>query len=137
MKKWAGLIILLAMILTGCTRIEQQTAGAPRVVTGIEASFEGDTMTLHRSYSNSDKLRGVLTYLRCLEIYGIPDPDVTIPHSNRGRIIISFSDGSTKTYEQLNDQFLRQDDGPWHYINQEQAQEFSLLLKLMESDEIS
>ncbi len=137
LKKWISMMVLLTALLSGCTQINREDAGIPRVVTRIEASFDSDTLMLRRTYSDSEKLRGVLTYLRCLTVYGKPEPEVVIPQTNRGKITISFSDGTTKTYEQQGDEFLRQDNGPWYYINQEQAQEFPLLLKLMESDEIS
>ncbi len=137
MKKWTILMMLLAILLTGCTRLDQQTPGTPRVVTGIEASFDGENLRLHRIYSDSEKLQGVLTYLRCLDLHGTPDPEEPIPQTNSARIVITFSDGSTKVYEQQADQFLRQDGGPWQRIDPDQAREFALLLKLMESDEIS
>lgn len=134
MRKLLVLVFALISLLPGCIHTQQQTIGSPRVVTGIEATFDSGTMQLHRQYSDGEKLRSVLTYLRCLKTYGKPEPEVVIPDISRGKIVISFSDGSTKTYEQRGDQFLRQDNGPWQYIDPEQAQEFPLLLGLMESD---
>ncbi len=137
MRKWLGLVLIAALLLSGCTRIDQQVNGRPRLVTGIEASFDNGTLRLHRLYSDNEKLRGVLTYLRCLEIKGTVEPDTEIPGTSQGKIVISYSDGSSKTYEQRNDNFFRQDNGPWHYIDPEQGQEYALLLGLMESDKIS
>ena len=134
MHRLAVWILLFTLCLSGCTRLERPTEGSPRVVTRIEASFDSGTLTLHRQYSDSEKLRSVLTYIRCLKTYGKPDPDEVITAGNRGTILIFFSDGSTKTYEQRGDQFLRQDGGSWQYIYPEQAQEFPLLLGMMESD---
>ncbi len=129
--------MLISLLLTGCTRLEHQATGIPRVVTGIQVSFHSDRLNLERQYSDGEKMRGLLTYLRCLEIYAPVEPETVIPEPNRGRIVLSFSDGSTKTYEQQGDRFFRQDGGPWHYVNQEQAQEFPLLLTMLESDKIS
>ena len=134
MRKTAVVFVLVSLILTACTPVCSETPGSPRLVTAIEASFDGDTITLHRQYTSSEKLRAVLDYIRCLEIYGTPESDTGIPASNCGKIVITFSDGTTKTYEQRGDQFLRQNNGSWHYINMEQAQEFPLLLAMMESD---
>ncbi len=136
MKKWTGILLIL-LLLTGCTRIEEQTTVGPRVVTGISVRFHSDRLNLERQYSDGEKMRDLLTYLRCLKIYAPVEPDVEIPGSNRSQIVLSFSDGSTKTYEQQGDQFLRQDGGTWHYANQEQAREFPLLLTMLEGDEIS
>ena len=134
MHRLAVWILLFTLSLSGCTRLERPTEGSPRVVTGIEASFDSGTVQLHRQYSDSEKLRSVLNYLRCLKLYGKPEPEVVIPALSRGHIVIFFSDGTTKTYEQRGDQFLRQDSGPWYYLNPEQAQELPLLLGMMESD---
>ncbi len=137
MKKWTGLAAILCLLLTGCTRIDQSAAGSPKVVTGISVSFQGERLHLERQYSDSEKMRDLLNYLRCLEIYGPVEPETEIPQPNRGTITIRFSDGSTKHYEQQGDQYLRQDNGSWHYVNPEQARELPLLLTLLESDEIS
>lgn len=134
MRRLAILLLVVASLLPGCGHWARPGASRPRVVTGIEASFDSGSIQLHRQYSDSEKMRSVLDYLRCLKTYGKPEPEVVIPQISSAKIVISFSDGSTKTYEQRGDQFLRQDGGPWQYIDPEQAQEFPLLLGMMESD---
>ncbi len=130
-------MLLILLLLTGCTRIGEQTASAPRVVTGISVSFHSDRLDLERQYSDSEKMRDLLTYLRCLKIYAPVEPEVEVPQRDRSRIILSFSDGTKKTYEQQGDCYMRLNGGPWYYVNPEQTQEFPLLLSMLESDEIS
>ena len=133
MKK-IGIILLALLLMTGCTRIDEQIAGRPRVVTGIDASYDSGAIRLNRQYSDSEKLRAVLMYFRCLEVYGTVAPEVSIPQISSIRVTLTYSDGTAKTYDQRDGQYLRQDDGPWHYINQEQAQDLPILLGFLESD---
>lgn len=134
MKKML-ILVLLAMLLAGCTRPNDDSIRPPRLVTGIEVSYNSGSIRLQRQYTDEKKMRSLLDYLRCLDVYGTAAADIPIPDVPICRITLSFSDGTCKVYEQRDHRFLRRDDGPWHYIEPEQAQELPLLLGLMESDE--
>ena len=131
MKKVTAVIMLLTMLLTGC----RQTAQArPRLVTGITADYSSGTIRLHRQYTNEEKMRSVLTYLRCLDPYGVAYEAAEQAGGSRVQIVLTYSDGSTKTYEQRADQYLRIGDSVWRNISAEKGRELPLLLGLMESD---
>ena len=127
-------MLLLTLILCGCSNINEETPGQPKLVTGISAVYQKGAMQLVRQYSNDEKVRSVLNYLRLLKTYGPPETDPEAEGGNRIRLTLTFSDGTEKVYEQWADQYLRSNGGPWQLISTEQGQELYLLLGMMESD---
>ncbi len=126
-------LAVLCLFLAGCSRIDAQTTGRPRLVTRVSASFDSGAIRLHRIYENDEKMRWVLQYLRCLDVMGeseTPPP----PAGEWAEIQVEFSDGSREVYQQWGQGYFRQDQGPWQKIKPEQARELPLLLGLMESD---
>ena len=134
MKKTAALILLLALVLCGCSNINEETTGQPRLVTGISAVYQKGAVRLQRQYSNNEKVRTVLNYLRLLKTYGPPETEPNSQDGSQIQITVTFSDGSQKVYDQWADQYLRSDNGPWELINPDKGQELYLLLGMMESD---
>ena len=134
MKRSFAMIILLSLLLTGCSDINDETPGQPNLVTGISAVYRKGAMELTRNYSNQEKVRSVLNYLRHLRTYGTPETDPDAAEGSRIQITLTFSDGSQKIYDQWADQYLRSDGGPWQLISTEQGQDLYLLLGMMESD---
>ena len=128
------MILLICMILCGCTNQETPAQSQPKVVIQITAQYSSGVIRLQRSYTDSEKMRSVLNYFRCLSPYG----SVEDPQSTESDIVVTvyFSDGSNKTYEQRDNTYLRQNDGSWQYIDPEKGQELALILGLMESDKI-
>ena len=133
MRKIA-LLILFSFLLCGCSSINKETPGHPNLVTHITADYQKGALVLHREYSNSEKVRSVLNYLRLLNTYGPPEEQPEGSKVSRIRITIHFSDGEDKLYEQWADQYLRINDGPWALIDPQQGQELYLLLTMTESD---
>ena len=126
--------ILLVLLLCGCCSIDAEIPGQPKLVTEIEVTYQSGPIRMHRRYDTSDKLRAVLTYFRTLKLYGNADTEEANLSGSEARVIVFYSDGSQKVFEQRNDQYLRTDDGPWQYIDPDQGQDLLLLLKLLESD---
>ena len=133
MRKIA-LLVLFSLILGGCCNINKETVGQPNLVTHIIADYQKGALVFHREYSNSEKVRSVLNYLRLLNTYGPPEEPPEGGKLSRIRITIHFSDSTNKVYEQWADQYLRIDGGPWSLLDPQQGQELYLLLTMMESD---
>ena len=134
MKKTVLIVILAAAVLMGCSLTRGPVQTQPRTVTQITADYRSGVIELHRQYTDADKMRAVLNYLRCLTPSGIPDEDPTSVAGSVVQIVLTYSDGSTKTYRQRADQYLQIEDGAWQSIPSEKGREFPLLLGLMESD---
>ena len=133
-KKWIIALLTLALFCCGCSRIDQETPGRPRLVEKITASYHGTAMELARSYTDQEKMEAVLLYLRHLAPYG-PATEETDPlEDSGGHIVLHYSDGTTRVYELYASRYLRIDDGPWQNIKTERGQELPLLLGMMESD---
>ena len=132
MRRIFALVVLLATALAGCGQTTQ-VGVRPRLVTKVTADYKSGAIELHRQYTDEEKMRAVLNYLRCLEPYGdVSEEDITA--GSEVKIVLTYSDGTTKTYDQRADQFLRTGNGAWQNIRSEQGSELPLLLGLMESD---
>ena len=134
MKKSAVMLMLLALLLSGCCSVNEETPGSPRLVTGVSASYQSGTIQLRREYTDGEKMRGILDYFRLVKTLGPPETDPETVEGNRICVTVHYSDGTQRTYDQWADQFLRWDGGPWQRIQPEKAQELALLLGLTESD---
>ena len=134
MKKIMIAILILGLLLCGCSRIDETVPGQPRVVTAISALYDSGAVQLRRQYTDAQKMQAVLTFLRCLDPYGTAAEDPESVGGNAAQITLVYSDESTKTYELRGDQYFRVNGGSWQNIRSEQAQELPLLLGLMESD---
>ena len=134
MRKTAIAVLLLAILLCGCSNVDEQVLGQPRLVTGIAATYQSGAIRLQRQYSDGDKMRSILDHLRLVKALGPAETDPETVEGSRIQVTLSLSDGSEKVYEQRADQYLRVDGGVWQEIPPEQGQELALLLGLMESD---
>jgi len=134
LKKVFAVLVMVSMLLNGCARQGENSGSQPKLVTRITAVFDSGTIRLERSYTDSDKMRSVLTYLRCLKTYGTAQPQPGTAGDEHATITLHYSDGTTKIYDQQGSQYLRVSGGDWKAIKPEQAQELPLLLGLMESD---
>lgn len=134
MKKTVTLMLITLFLLSGCSRIDQQTPGKPKVVTKITADYFSGSVTLQRAYTDAEKMQAVLTYLRCLRPFGAAETDPETADGSRVHITLYYSDNTTKIYQQRADQYLRVDNGVWQNILPERGRELALLLGLMESD---
>lgn len=129
------LVLLATLLLAGCTPGDHsQQAPSCRIVEQIDVEFEDGPIRAVRHYTDPEKMRRVLNYLRSL----MPlSPAQEAPEDSVGslfRITLSHSDGCRRIYEQRSGRFLSENNGPWMRINPQKAQELSLILGEMESD---
>ena len=113
-----------------------RTEPAPvRVVTQINITYENGAIRTQRHYQTSEKMTQVLNYLRLIDPYGRPAVNPEMVSGSQFYIELAYSDGSSKIYRQKADRYMQIDGGDWQTINPARAEELSLLLGQMESDE--
>jgi len=134
LKKWT-ILLLTALLLAGCTRVDQTQPGRPRVVTRIQASYNSGTVKLQRTYTDAEKMQAVLTYLRCLDVSGPAESPPADDEMPLGHVRLYYSDNTYKDYFQRSDRYLQINGGPWQNIPLDRGREFPILLGLMESDQ--
>lgn len=134
--KVIALLLLPALLLSGCSRWSSGPADEPqcRVVTGVAVTYENGSMHAQRQYTEAEKMRAILNYLRLIDPYGTPDEDPNQVEGSLFRIILSYSDGCQKVYLQKADRFMMVDGGQWKRINPEQATLLSEIIGQMPSD---
>ncbi len=128
------LLLLLFALLTGCTR---QSASAPplcTVVTKVTVTFDNGPFHVVRHYTDTEKTRLFLTYLRQIDPYGTPETDPLKITGNDYRIELHCSDGSIKHYRQKGERFMQDTDGIWKKIDPKKAQRLALLVGSTKSD---
>ena len=126
MKRLA-FILILAILLSGCAR-----EPVSRAVTGIQVEYEQPGSTISRTYTQTDSIEHVLTYLRLLRPFG-----PVIPEGNYDfvcRITLKYSHGPDSTYLQQGANYLRRDDGEWKSIDDTHGQLIYPMLLLLPSD---
>ena len=128
------MILLLCVLLGGCRAAAPSQPEQMKVVTRITAQYNSGAVRLQRSYTDEEKLRSILNYLRGLSPYGSGEEEPA-GQAGQAEVTLYFSDGSSKVYEQYGVGFLRLDGGKWQRINPERGQELPLILGLLESDE--
>lgn len=120
MKRMISACILLGSLLCGCGR-DATTVPVCRVVTQIRVTAAGEGAYLQRTVTQAAELSTVLNYLRQLE----PRVRVSIqPDSFRATaytIDVTYSDGSSRVYRQIHDEYLQTDSGPWRKIDPRQG----------------
>lgn len=136
---WLRLVfasILVCSLFGGCMHFISKTEPSPvRVVTHIDITYENGAIRTQRHYQDSGKMSQVLNYLRLIDPYGRPAVDPEFVAGSQFHIELAFSDGSRKIYRQKADRYMQIDGGDWQTINPARAEELSLLLGQMESDE--
>jgi hypothetical protein len=106
-----------------------------RVVIGVTLRYDNGPLHAQRVYTSENKMQRVLDYLRLIDPYGRPAVDPEFVAGSQFHIELAFSDGSRKIYRQKADRYMQIDGGDWQTINPARAEELSLLLGQMESDE--
>lgn len=133
MKKFTltVLILLTALAFSGCQLVQNEPDGPlTRVVTQATITQDGVT----RSYSSSDSVEAILTYLRHLNPRGTPE-DMTSDPVSVYDITLTYSDGYIQSFRQLDNRFFLDHDGQWKNIDESKALDLSKLFHLLEPDE--
>lgn len=106
----------------------------PSVVTLVEISASQDDRVIHYRYSQEEKMRAVLFYLRSLQPGRQAPIEADTFRTDAYKICLTMSDGRQRVYHQLYDEYLQKDNGPWQRIDSARASSLPQLLKLIPSD---
>lgn len=128
--KTVGIILIYALLFTGCTA----TADTPahRVVTGAQVEYSQSGTTINRTYTRSASIQSVLTYLRILRPHGPVIPRDT--EDSTCRITLHYSHGPDSVYFQRGNDYLQRDGGSWESIDDTSASLLYPMLLLLPSD---
>lgn len=131
------LLSIYCVLTTGCSSLSG-TATPPkvRVVSEITIQAENVPEPVLRRYTDPQKMAKALNCLRRLDPWDRPDTDPETVPGARYRIVLTFSDGSTKRYDQVGSAYLREDGGPWQVISADHGLRIPLLLAAIPSDSI-
>lgn len=132
MKKICYFIILFACMLAACGKTVPQPAS---VVTRITVSTSLDRNTPIRVYSDSQKMKKLLDYLRLLDRRTVSDREAESVDGITWLITLHRSDGSIAVYRQKTFHCLYSPRAGWQKLYPRQAQRLKLLLAAMPSDE--
>lgn len=132
------LTMSLLLLLSGCTAAPPENQHRPlyRAVTQITVDYENGPIQATLNYTEDEKMRLILNYLRLIRPYGTPPEDPEAVDGSLFRITLTHSDGSTKVYEQKADRYLKAHGKNWQCISSQKAMELSILLGQLESDGI-
>ena len=130
------LFLGLTLLLGGCSKWTPSAADEPlcHVVTGVSVTYQNGAVRLDRQYTDSEKMRAILNYLRIIHPYGRPEEDPEQVEGSQFSIVLSYSDGGQKTYLQKADKYMRIDDGQWQRIDPNRALQLGELVGQMASD---
>jgi len=129
-------LVLSVLFLGGCQHRPPEPAPAPlRLVTSIHiACYRQENLLLTRQYTQTEKIRSVLDYLRFLFPSGsYPEVSASL-EDPYFKITLFCSDGSQKQYWQLADRYLKEGTNPWQTIDPEKALLLQQLLDALDSD---
>ena len=103
--------------------------------TKIEVTCRLPGQTLKRTYTQENKMRAVLTYLRLLEPGGYAPIDPETTRTENNVITVILSDGSRRVYRQTGTEFLQKDHHPWQRIRGISPKRLYLLIHALGADE--
>ena len=131
---WMWMFLALLCILSGCGNYRggETTPTGYRVVWKIEVTYRNGDQTALRSYEDQEKMQMILTYLRWIDPYGTPAEDPMAQQGQEFDVRLCYSDGTTKTYQQRCDRYMRVGEGPWKKIDPEHARELGRILGILE-----
>ena len=138
MKKVLFLLLsVFSITLSGCSsHLKPAEPPKCRVVTEITIQTENASTPDLRRYTDPQKMTKALNCLRRLDLWDHPVTDPEASTGTRYRILLTFSDGSAKHYEQIGHTHLRVNGGPWMLIPNDHGIRISLLLAAVPSDAI-
>ncbi len=137
MGKWKIIFLSFVFLFAGCGRQENvQQSPAPRIVTRVEISRKAaDGESLH-NYTDSEKIRAILLYLRLLTPQGKPDIDPDRAQGPYYEITLYYGRDASKIYRQKGNKYLSVDAKPWALVEPDQGKHIESILKNIPSDNI-
>ena len=134
MKRWFGfflLPLLLILALSGSAKPERAKC---RYVTQIDVDCRVDGQLQHIRYTDQEKMRAVLLYLRLLRTGKEPPEAPANADADVFEITVSLSNGVQRKYVQKDHYYFRKGNEGWQYIEPHQAAGLQRLLFFFESD---
>lgn len=131
---WALTLTVFLFFFSGCQKQIPRPVG--RAVTQVDVIYRRPGQTLTRTYTQENKMRAILTYLRLLEPggYAAIDPETTRGESST--ITVTLSDGCQRVYHQQGSEYLRRDHTPWQRIRGLSSHQLYLLIHAIETDKV-
>lgn len=123
------LILTFLFLFSGCARKSEPEC---RVVTSVQVQYQkpGDTIT--RTYTRTESIQSILTYLRILHPHGPVIPETA--SESMYQITLHYSHGPDSIFLQQGNAYLRRDNGNWESIDNNSAPLLYPLLLLLPSD---
>ena len=112
------LLILLSSFLSAGYSADPPPAAPVNVVTEIRVSVVHEGEVSQVSYTDSQTMKAILTYLRVLDPRGKFEFDPDTFRSDTYEFTLCYSDGTQTTYRQIHNEYLQKDDGIWQRISQ-------------------
>ena len=128
-------IVLLCVTLCGCRQATDMSKPLCTVVTKVSVSYENGPFHAQREYTDTEKTRQILNYIRQLDPYGKPEENPQNVSGSEYRIDVYYSDGTCSIYRQKCDRYFQNADGIWYSIKPERAKGLGLLLGKIRSDD--
>ena len=124
---------LLVGFLFGC---QGQKAPRPlcRVVTRIDIVCQSESEPLQRRYTDEEKMRAVLLYLRLLRVGRPPEEDPDTVTGDVYKITVTLSDGVQRFYTLKDHRFFQKGTNGWLSIPPTQAADLYRLMWFYDSD---
>lgn len=137
MKKIIAFIITLCLspiALSGCGKDTTDIKSPSHIVTGLEILCAREEETYRLRYTDEEKIRPYLLYLRILDTGSAPrqDPE-SLPHV-AFEIHLRFLDGGSRVYRQVAHRYLQVDDRPWKTLDPCQAAQLYTLMQTIPED---
>lgn len=137
MGKWKILLLSFIFLFAGCGRQETpQQNPLPRIVSRVEISRKAaDGESVH-NYTDSEKIRAILLYLRLLTPQGKPDIDPDRAQGPYYEITLYYGQAASKIYRQRGNKYLSVDAKPWTMVEPSQGKHIESILEKIPSDNI-
>ena len=112
MAKFRKFLIFAVCLLT--LSVQPVSAAVDsRLAVRVEVLYAWEQGMLLRQYTDQEKMRAVLNYLRLAQYAGIPESDPLAQPGHTCRVRIRLADGGQHQYLLHAEQFLCRDDGTW------------------------
>lgn len=108
-----------------------------RAVTNVDISCQHRDTTIHRHYTNNEKMQAVLIYIRLADNIRVPDNNPEKAKGDIYEIRVQLSDGQQHIYKQKDHRYFYQHTKGWRTLDPEHAAKLYGLLRQYPSDELS
>ena len=135
MKRIGALLFLFCFcifILPGCSNVDTPPSLC-RVVTQIDITYTYKDGLLRRHYTDHDKMKAVLLYVRLMKPLHPATIDPDTPEADC-EIVLSLSDGKKRIYKQKAHRYISKDGSAWKTLNADYGLQLYKLIYFVPSD---